>query len=138
MNRADLQKISQMRRADAHALLSAGRFAGAYYLAGYAVECALKACIAKQIGHHDFPDKKLVNDAHTHDLDKLVRLAGLQPDLESELKKSPDLEINWSVVKEWSEQKRYDRGVSKARAKDLYSACVARKYGVLAWIKKRW
>jgi HEPN domain-containing protein len=29
-------------------LLEAGLYAGAYYLAGYAVECALKACIAKK------------------------------------------------------------------------------------------
>ena len=32
---------------DARALLAAGCWAGAYYLAGYALECALKACILK-------------------------------------------------------------------------------------------
>jgi HEPN domain-containing protein len=49
MNRADLQSLSNLRLADARALLSAGRFAAAYYLAGYAVECALKACIARAV-----------------------------------------------------------------------------------------
>ena len=34
----------------------------AYYMIGYCVECALKACIAKQIRRFDFPDKKLVLD----------------------------------------------------------------------------
>lgn len=40
MNRADLQTLSDLRLADGEALLQAGRFAGAYYMLGYAVECA--------------------------------------------------------------------------------------------------
>ena len=39
MNRSDLQKIADIRVADAKLLLDAGRFEGAYYLIGYAVEC---------------------------------------------------------------------------------------------------
>ena len=39
------------------ALLDGGYPAGAYYLMGYAVECALKACIAKQTKRYDFPPK---------------------------------------------------------------------------------
>jgi hypothetical protein len=30
-----------------------------------------------ELSEHDFPDKKLVNDSHTHDLGKLLELAGL-------------------------------------------------------------
>lgn len=45
-------------------LLTAGMPEGAYYLAGYAVECALKSCIARRTQEHDFPDKKLANDSH--------------------------------------------------------------------------
>lgn len=138
MNRSALQKVSQLRRSDARALLVARRYAGAYYLIGYAVECALKACFAKQIKRHDFPDKKLIVDAHTHDLDRLVRLAGLQPELERACQRSPALELNWTVTKDWSEIKRYDGDISAPQAKDLYSACVARKHGVLTWIKQRW
>jgi hypothetical protein len=98
----------------------------------------LKACIAKQIKRHDFPDKKLVTDAHTHDLEKLVRLAGLKQELESAFKRSEALGLNWSVARDWSESKRYDGDISAAQARDLYSACVARKHGILAWIKQRW
>ena len=47
MNRADLQKLAEERLADAELLLANGRFGGAYYLSGYVVECALKACIAQ-------------------------------------------------------------------------------------------
>ena len=138
MNRLDLQKTSQIRRSDARALLGARRYAGSYYLIGYAVECALKACIAKQIKRHDFPDKRLLRDAYTHNLATLVKLAGLQRDLEKDFQKNAALELNWTVAKDWSETKRYDPNITEAQAKDLYSACVARKHGVLSWIKKRW
>jgi len=39
------------------------QYCGAYYLMGYAIECAFKAAISKQIKEHDFPDKKLVTIA---------------------------------------------------------------------------
>jgi HEPN domain-containing protein len=48
MNRADFQQLAELRLQDAEALLQAGRYEAAYYLAGYAIECALKACIAKR------------------------------------------------------------------------------------------
>lgn len=68
MNREDLQLISRQRRREAAALLRAKLFPGAYDLAGYSVDCALKACIAKQTNRHDFPNKKLAAEAWTHDL----------------------------------------------------------------------
>lgn len=54
MNRATFQRISELRRSDAKALLTAGHYPEAYYLVGYAVECALKACVAKQVQRYDF------------------------------------------------------------------------------------
>jgi HEPN domain-containing protein len=47
MTRKDLQKLAAIRLKEAKLLLAANAPDGAYYLAGYAVECALKACIAK-------------------------------------------------------------------------------------------
>jgi hypothetical protein len=41
MNRADLQQIAELRLQEARTLLTGGFPDGAYYLAGYAVECAL-------------------------------------------------------------------------------------------------
>jgi len=55
MNRLDLQQLAWERSGDAQELLAAGRWSGAYYLCGYAVECGLKACIAKLSRLHDFP-----------------------------------------------------------------------------------
>lgn len=138
MNREDLQSISRQRKREAAALLRAKLFPGAYYLAGYSVECALKACIAKQTNRHDFPNKKLAAEAWTHDLQKLVQLAGVGPDLERDMKASPSLQLNWTIVKDWSEAVRYDMTLTKAQARDLYSACTTRRTGVLPWIRRRW
>jgi hypothetical protein len=138
MNRADLQRISTQRRREAAALLRAEMFPGAYYLTGYAVECALKACIARQVGKFDFPNKKLAHESWTHDLEKLVQLAGVGHDLSRDTKASPALQLNWAIVKDWSEQTRYDLTVTRAQAKDLYSACTSRRNGILSWIRQRW
>jgi hypothetical protein len=138
MNRESLQEISRVRKREAWTLLRAGMFHGAYYLAGYAVECALKACIAKQTNRHDFPDKKAANDAWSHDLQKLAELAGVWADLERDRKASPALGVNWAIVKDWSESKRYDLLTTRAEARALYAACTTRQTGVLPWIRKRW
>jgi hypothetical protein len=138
MNRGIFQQISEIRRRDAVTLLKARQYSGAYYLIGYAVECALKACVAKQVRRYDFPDRKLANEVFTHDLQKLVSLAGLAPELKKEMEGNKPLELNWAVVKDWSESSRYEIGITEAQARDLYSACTARRDGVLNWIRRRW
>ena len=60
MNRKDFQRLSALRLKEAKALL--GYFHGAYYLTGYAAECALKACIAKRTQKYNFPDKHRTAD----------------------------------------------------------------------------
>jgi hypothetical protein len=77
MNRADFQQLAELRLLEARALLAAELPDGAYYLAGYAVECGLKACIAAKTREHDFPDKKLVEKSYSHDVEKLLDAAGL-------------------------------------------------------------
>jgi HEPN domain-containing protein len=137
MSRKTFQEISRTRALEAQELLNAGHYPGAYYLVGYAIECALKACVSKQVKRHDFPDRKLATEAFTHDLEKLVRVAGLAPTFERDRQANPDLELNWAVVKDWSESSRYELGITEAQACDLYSACTGPS-GVLEWIRKRW
>ena len=100
MNRAGFQQLAELRLQEAKALLAAGFPDGAYYLAGYAVECALKACIARKTREFDFPEKKRVNDSHTHDLEKLLILAGLLEDLRLEFAAKPDMEMFWGIVRD--------------------------------------
>jgi hypothetical protein len=137
MNRGDFQRASSLRVRDARALFSAGQSAGAYYIIGYAVECALKACVAKQIKRYDFPDKDLANKVFTHNLERLVEAAGLKKSFEAARRGNKTLEVNWAIAKDWSEAARYDVGWSEAQARDLFAACVGRN-GVLPWIKRRW
>ena len=137
MNRQNFQKISSLRVREARSLIDAGHFPGAYYLIGYAVECALKACIARQVKRYDFPDKKLATEAFTHDLEKLVKVAGLAQTFENDRKARPVLDLRWAIVKDWSESHRYELGITEQQARDLYWACSGRD-GVLSWIKRRW
>ena len=138
MNRSELQKLARLRLKEARTLLERGRYEGAYYLGGYAVECALKACIAKKTRRYDFPDKKLVNESYTHNLSTLVKAAGLEPELRREIKSNKEFGANWAVVKDWSEDTRYQAAIAESTAKDFYSATVSKKNGVLTWLKKRW
>lgn len=84
MNRADLQRLADLRLAEACTLLGAEAFAGAYYLSGYAIECALKACVAKQIREFDFPEKRLVDRSYTHDLVQLLEVSGVKAAFEED------------------------------------------------------
>jgi hypothetical protein len=110
---------------------------GAYYLAGYAVECALKACIAKETRRHQFPDKKKVDLSHSHDLLQLIRVAGLEDEHHDRLRIDPEFETNWEIVKRWSEQSRYRRHRAES-AHELLSAVNDKRHGVITWIKLRW
>jgi hypothetical protein len=49
MNRVQLRQLAEDRILDAACLLAGDRWAGAYYVAGYAAECGLKACIMAHV-----------------------------------------------------------------------------------------
>ena len=138
MNRKKLQEIAKLRRKEAVALLKSNHYAGAYYLLGYAVECALKACIAKKTRKYDFPNKEIANKAYVHNLEQLLKLAELDRDLVQDMRINNTLAINWAVVKDWTESSRYSVNISSSDAKDLYSACTSRANGILSWIKLKW
>src|SRR5260370_12548813 len=108
MNRAELQKLAELRIKEAHILLTAASYPGAFYLAGYAIECALKSCIAKQTKEHDFPDKDEVNKSYTHNLDVLVRLAKLKDQLDYDMKSNKQFDAYWACVVDWEEGQRYE------------------------------
>lgn len=137
MNRNDLRELALIRLKEAWVLLKNGNYEGAYYICGYVVECGLKACIAKQTKRYDFPDKKTVDESYTHDLTKLVKIAGLGLDLDGETKSNPNFAVNWTIVKDWSQTSRYEKHTEK-EAQALYFAIANRKQGVLQWIKQYW
>lgn len=106
-------------------------------MAGYAVECALKACIAKSTKRYEFPDLAKTRDVYTHDLEKLVKLSGLSPELKTLQRSDTSFEVNWAIVKDWSEQARYQVS-SVAQATAMYDVIANKRHGVLRWIRQYW
>jgi hypothetical protein len=136
LTRRDLQRLADLRAKEAGVLAKNRNQAGAFYLAGYAVECALKACIAKEAKRHEFPPKvDYVRRVYTHNLEELLKIAQLEKQLEADAKNNPSLGINWGVVKAWNEEARYK--ASGLNGRDLYAA-ISGPSGVLPWIKQRW
>ena len=147
MNRAGFQQLAELRLQEAKVLLAADFPDGAYYLAGYAIESGLKACIAMRTQQYDFPDKKRVNDSHSHDLGKLLDLAGLSDLLKNDVASNVELKLDWETVRDWSEQSRYQLydqlydgnpfgGLHEAKL--LIDAVESEKGGVLRWIRQSW
>jgi len=131
-SRSDFEKLMELRLREAKLLLDGKDWDGAYYLAGYAVEFALKIRIIAQLIKSDsFPDKKLAENFYKHELTLLRKLAGLDDEMDKDAAVSPQ----WGIVKDWSEQTRYAIGKQEKDAKDLYDAI---EKGVLPWIKARW
>jgi HEPN domain-containing protein len=137
MNRSDLQRLSNTRIREAKILFAAGEYSGAYYLAGYAVECALKACFAKSVQRYDFPDKK-VQRVFIHNLTELVALANLKDELLAARLASEDFVAAWQIVGKWTEESRYSSTLTKTDAEEILDAIGRRRDGVLTWIKRHW
>jgi len=134
MTAAELQVLAQKRAEESAVLLKGGHYDGAYYLAGYAVECAIKACIAKQFIQGNIPKKEDVNKVYTHDLANLLKQAAI----DQKAIAGTAVEINWVVVKDWTVDSRYESGTSRKEVEDMYGAITDPKDGVLAWIKNYW
>jgi hypothetical protein len=138
LNRVDFQQLADVRIAEAGVLLAAGMWDGAYYyLAGYAVECALKACIAKLTKAEEFTDKDRAIKAFTHKIDELVVLAGLRAARDAEVASDPQFSRNWDTAKAWTEGSRYER-IAESVARALYHAVTDPAHGVLPWVKRHW
>jgi HEPN domain-containing protein len=137
VNRTDLQNLANERIAEAKILLDAGKWSGAYYLAGYAVECGLKACIAKLTKPDEFPDKNFGAKCWVHDIEPLVKLAGLETQRDADAATNVNLSANWATVRAWRETSRYERK-TQADAQALYDAITHDPDGVLPGIRLQW
>ena len=137
MNRRDFRRLAELRLADAHALLAIRRYAAAYYLAGYAVECGLKACIARQFRLYEFPPND-ANKLYTHRLDVLGQHERLAGALDVQKQSVPGFASNWSVVIVWREDSRYTYDWSRDEAERLLTAITQVPDGVMEWIRQLW
>jgi HEPN domain-containing protein len=134
VTRSEFQQLADERAKDAEILLDAQRWNAASYLAGYAVECGLKACIAKMFKAEDIPHWSYVKNIFIHDLEKLLERAGL----EQKMVKNSPTELNWRIVAKWSEETRYELGTAQLEATELFNAVTDATNGVLPWLKRFW
>lgn len=142
---SELQQLSDSRLREAKALLANELYDGAAYLAGYALELALKARICKLLDS-DYPQgRDEFRSFMTHDFETLTRLAGLGKLLDLQ-KRNVDFAVKWSLLvgkvagEGWSETWRYRRigSVSQATAGELINALDDPNSGILPWIHSLW
>ena len=141
MNRRSFQKLADARLLDSKALLKAKRYDAAYYVAGYTIECALKACIAKRTRLYEYPPKE-TRDFYSHAIEALLNLTGIAKSFQQERANDAILAQHWEIVKDWKPgDRRYDlRGAKEAAkaANDLLLAIEDRQHGVLQCLSKYW
>jgi HEPN domain-containing protein len=132
--KSDFERLVQTRIREARLLLAGGEFDGCYYLTGYAVEAALKACIAKATRRFEFPDRGRANRVFTHDLGRLLEEARLAAAMRAE---TVVLRGKWAIVLRWTVDVRYAAGTSHDVAAELLTAAAGRG-GVIPWLKGHW
>lgn len=139
--KVELKKLAETRLREARVLFANGLYEGAYYLAGYVIELALKARICKLLDRQDYPENENFAKAYkTHSLDDLLKLAGLKEKFDRDKRVNQQLFNNWSLVTRWKETFRYNPVGNKSRQdiEDLINAIEDSRFGIFTWIRKRW
>ena len=137
LTKNDLEKLAQIRLDDALFLLSANRSSSAYYIVGYAVELAFKACISKLIQPNAIPDLAFIKVIYTHKFSELLSAAGLRPEFEEYIKMDSQFAANWAIANNWSEESRYEFW-DPISAATMLQAIQDPNHGVFQWLKKHW
>jgi hypothetical protein len=137
ITKADLEALADTRLGDALHLFQATRYSAAYYLAGYAVELGIKACIAGLFQANVIPEKGFVNAVYSHKLDELLGLAGIKKQLQDDMKDDGVLSAAWGVASKWNEASRYQMWDQFAAA-SMVHAVGDQNHGVLQWLKNHW
>lgn len=133
--RADmLEALAEDRLSEAKQLLSKKFWTGAAYLVGYCLELNLKAKIARKKFNGYWPPQALAADLHTHDLEILLREAGLLTALLSEPRARTSFGRRWHAVRVWRPSLRYER-LKQPRAVEMVDAVGNEPDGVARWLK---
>ena len=138
MNRSDFQQLAEDHLRHAKALLDAQLYSGAYYICGYVVECALKACICKKTNQFDFhPSPEASRAAWSHDFEKLIRAADLESEINAARELDRALDVKWESVENWSPHSRYEPH-GQPEAQLILDAVADPDHGVFSCIKQLW
>jgi hypothetical protein len=85
----------------------------------------------------EFPDKSFADKCWTHDIERLVVLAGLKDQRDVAASADAAVSKNWLTVRDWDESRRYARS-TRAEARGMLTAITDNRNGVLPWIKLHW
>ena len=103
----------------------------AFQNVGFATECALKAYIMRRERFNRWPSKASRPDLHTHDLRKLMQIAGIVVHPKDALAPS------WHIVLQWDRDQGYDpnpmpRKVARSMVEAAFGSA-----GVVAWLRQQ-
>lgn len=136
--RDDFRKLHARYLSDAELLYQSERYDSAYYLAGYSVECLLKAIICKNIQPNEFPPKNTNSTHYIHSIEHLVKTAGLDKELEFDRDRSDKLKNSYLLLKDWDPAElRYNSGpIQRTQIEDFLEA-IKDQEGFVSWLSKR-
>jgi len=153
-NPEEIKKLAYERLSEAMILSEAGKYNGAFYLAGYSLELMLKAKICEHLeieNLFDFDNKNVPSETkgirekvRIHDIIKLLDRTGLYPEFNKIIHENPILFKTISLLfdKElkkcfWSKQLRYQVNLPKSNdeVQELINL-LSHKDGLLKRIEK--
>ena len=100
-----LKTLAEERLEDAKALVDAGRYDTAFYMAGYVIEISLKVRICTTLNWAEFPDTNRefqdYRSFRTHNLEVLLNLSGFRHVVHGSYL------TEWSTIASWDPSLRY-------------------------------
>ena len=122
----------------AKALIEEGHYSTGYYLAGYSVECLLKALICKGVQPTEFPPRDTNKTHYTHSYETLLKTARLQDALRFDTSRFPILNGSYLVLKDWEPAElRYDPTATPEKKARDFVAAIDTPGGFPSWLKQR-
>ena len=103
----------------------------AYFHAGLAVECALKAYIMRQERLNSWPSRVSRPDLFTHDLRRLLHISGIA------ISATDALAPAWNLVMQWDRNQGYDPAPMPERVARSWVDAAFGTDGVVTWLRAK-
>ena len=148
----EIKDLAYLRLSEAESLCNAGKYDGAFYLAGYSVELILKAKVCQHFKIDNLFDKNgcaiqgisdLRKVVETHDINLLLIFSGLEREFNKARKHNSILRNSYQFFKastgkqtDWNEQVRY-LPINSKTEEDVkeFIALLNNSNGILKWIE---
>jgi hypothetical protein len=132
-----LCQLAEDRIREGIILLSQGQPTGAAYISGYAAELLLKAVLATRLSAYGgfWPFDNISHEHKTHNLEVLLKHAGLQDQMHKAALANFELGSNWATLRDqWGPDLRYRR-LQRQIASDTVQAVSGHRDGVATWLR---